>query len=153
MRIVNIYEGELGDPGQNGLGGVDASEAGYTVLSNPVLDLFRQNKPQPIGDLTSSRASSASIVDRYGNVVYLPPSSIDNLLPYSEDFSQWFDVLNSWTLTATGVSDPLGGNNASTITIDQDTGDRMIGLAYTLPQTGTYTASFWIRNNTAPIRS
>ena len=59
MRIVNIYEGELGDPGQNGLGGVDASEAGYTVLSNPVLDLFRQNKPQPIGDLTSSRASSA----------------------------------------------------------------------------------------------
>jgi hypothetical protein len=151
MRIVNIYEGELGDSGADGINGAGVDDIGYTELANPVLDLFRNNKKSVIGDITASRASAASIIDRYGNNLYLPASTINNQLTYSEDFSQWTDIASSWTLLSTGISDPLGGSNASTIRIDKDNGQLMLGLPYSVPVSGTYTGSFWIKNNTGTV--
>ena len=64
-----------------------------------------------------------------------------NLLPYSNDFSQWSK--SACTVTATGVADPWGGTLASTVTSSGSA-----ELYKQISTSGVKTSGIWIRRRT-----
>ena len=152
-RILNILKGRLGTNGTPGSDGVSPNQVGFNQLTSPLSSLFLNNKIADVvsGGVSWSRQRAATYIDRYGNLAAVGGESIDNLLRYSEDFSQWQDPQIAWSVFATGVSDPLGGNNASTIQIDTSVTSLFMGLSYSTTISGTYTGSFWIKNNTGTV--
>jgi hypothetical protein len=153
MRIVNKLIGRLGTDGVNGLSGVSVSDFDYLQMTSPMSAHFLPNKIAKYIDkaVSWSRTRPATDTDRYGNLYAVGGDSIDNRLIYSEDFSQWQDPTLAWTIFATGISDPLGGSNATRINIDQDVGSIFMGLPYNVPVPGSYTGSFWIRENSGTV--
>ena len=68
-----------------------------------------------------------------------------NLLPYSEDFSQWSAISGASVAINTAIS-PSGETDADTITYDGTTYGRVEkGIAVT--NGNTYTSSFYLKNN------
>lgn len=152
-RIINVLKGRLGTSGTPGNDGVSPNRVGFNQLTAPLSSLFLNNKIADVvsGGVSWSRQRAATYIDRYGNLAAVGGENIDNLLTYSEDFSQWQDPQVAWSVFATGVSDPIGGNNASTIQIDTSVTSLFMGLAYSTTISGTYTGSFWIKNNTGTV--
>jgi len=71
--------------------------------------VFSQKPVSGDGDFTFTRASAATRVNADGNI----EKETMNLMPYSNDFSQWSPKSGTF---AQGVSDPFGGNDAWSLT-------------------------------------
>jgi len=106
--------------------------------------------------ITFSRPSLATMYDSTGKLTYAP----NNLLTYSNTFNNaaWTNASNAFTLT-TGVSDPFGGTNATTLTATASSstfyqsysttvGVTFINSIYIRRRTGTGTIYFRYPNNT-----
>jgi hypothetical protein len=89
--------------------------------------------------ITFSRPSLATMYDSTGKLVYAP----NNLLTYSNTFSD--ATWNKGTSTVTtGVSDPLGGTTASTLTANAGNSN----LFKTASFVGKMVGSIWLRRRT-----
>lgn len=144
-----VHRGRIGDTGTDGINGAAPSDIRKSILNNAVLDCLYNNNLDRVGDLTFARVGEASIVDRYGNYSFVNGEDFTNEILQSEDFSlTWDDFTNQWTITATGQSDPLGGSDATHITLDSTTSPGGIVMSTTatgLTASSFYTLSFWIK--------
>jgi hypothetical protein len=147
MRTLTFFLGQKGQKGPSGLDGVGSENIRSSLLDNPLFSGFLPNKTSD-QNVSWSREDSATFVNRYGDLELLGGNEISNLLSYSEDFSQWTDPNNFWSIISSGESDPLGGNNARRITLNSSTfpsGTNVMGIPYSTTGTGLHTFSFWIR--------
>jgi hypothetical protein len=151
MRKVAIYQGVRGEKGPPGLDGVDVGDVRVDLINYPAVDVFKPNRITANVGYNWSRTSYGTIVNRYGEVESFGSDTIDNILNYSQDFNQWEDVANAWTILSNTASDPLGGTNARTMRLDADNGQSMIGLSYGVLSSGSFTASFWIRERVGSV--
>ena len=152
MSILTFFLGKKGATGETGLDGVGSEDVRVPLLDNPLFSGFHPNKLS-FAPVAWSREASASITDRYGGLAFVGGDTRSNLLSYSEDFSQWSDVSNYWTITDSSVNDPLGGVDGKTIRLDLATfpsGVNVMGIPYTVG-IGIYTFSFWIRSNVGVV--
>ena len=78
-----------------------------------------------------------------GHLLLEPQST--NLLPYSEDFSEWNQVSNS-VVTDNFTTSPDGTQNASKFTFDGTTNGRLEN-ALTVTSGNQYTFSVWLKND------
>jgi hypothetical protein len=78
-----------------------------------------------------------------GHILLEPTST--NLLPYSEDFSQWNQVSNA-VVTDNFTTSPDGTQNASKFTFDGTTNGR-VENALTVTSGNQYTFSVWLKND------
>ena len=86
------------------------------------------------GDFTFTRSSAATRVNADGNI----EKETMNLMPYSNNFSQWSPKSGTFTQ---GVADPFGGNNAWSLTATN--ADPYL---YRNPSvTGVITLSIWVK--------
>jgi len=145
---VIVYRGRRGDPGKDAVNGAGVLDIRKSIIDNPSLDCLYNNNLSRVGDLTFTRIGEASIIDRYGDYQFITSEDFTNELPFSEDFSQWDDPFARFTISATGQSDPLGGNNATEITLDEDvtTGETVVEeILSGLVSDSFYTFSVWIK--------
>lgn len=152
-NTLTIYEGDKGDKGSAGLDGVGSDDVRASVIDNPLFSAFNPNNLSSTS-LLWSRTASASITDRYGDLIFVGGDTISNILSWSEDFSQWSDAGAFWTIIDSAVPDPLGGTDAKRIRIDSDTfpaARNIMGLPYTVSDLVPHTISFWIRVFTGAI--
>ena len=153
MSILTFFLGKKGATGETGLDGVGSEDVRTVLLDNPLFSGFHSNKLS-FAPVSWSREASASITDRYGNLAFVGGDTRENLLSYSEDFSQWSDTSNYWNITNSSANDPLGGVNAKTIKLDSATfpsGIDVMGIPYVIASAGVYTFSFWIRTNVGVV--
>jgi len=145
---VIVYRGRLGDPGIDGVNGAGVLDIRKSIIDNPSLDCLYNNNLSRVGDLTFTRSGEATIIDRYGDYQFITSEDFTNEFPFSEDFSMWDDVFSRFTISATGQPDPLGGNDATHITLDATTtpGDEVLSEVLSgLVSASFYTISFWIK--------
>ena len=147
MIIVNHTgkKGSRGADADNALGVSDVS--GYKVL-NPYLELLKPNKLSEF--ITWSRQTEGAFNNRYGEQDVIPPALGRQVLSHTNSFSSpnWFTNNDEhWSVTATGVSDPDGGNNASEITLTDPTGsdDTVFGFTYDAVLGSPYRVSMYIK--------
>ena len=93
--------------------------------------------------ITFSRGSNATLVDATGKITYAP----NNQLTYSQDFSNAAWVATTATKT-TGVSDPLGGTTACTVTATAGNGQILQSAGGSAGTSTTYITSIWLRRRT-----
>lgn len=120
-NIVKVFSGSYmlqGDSGDNGENGTGVSDIRGSIVDNPAFSALYTNKESKAGNLVWLRSGEALVEDRYGDFQFVSGDDITNYIENSNDFSLWADPLTKWTLTSTGQPDPLGGNNASHITLD-----------------------------------
>lgn len=148
MSILTFYLGKQGDKGTDGENGTGVADVDGSLLDNPVLDLFRNNKISETGDLTWERAGDALIQDRYGVFNFISGNDITNFFDYSNDFSFWSDPFTRWSINSTGNSDPLGGSNATHMNLDATTsvGNVVVEQAVSGLNPDLFnTVSFWFK--------
>ena len=125
IDVPNIASTEPGttNPDWQIIDAINMSNVDTTFLNNPLSHLFAPNSIVPIGlgNLSSTRASEATIIDRYGllqtvsndilrenqNGVLIEGEG-ENLVLYSEDFSQ-----GAWTKTGDGSISASGSTKPS----------------------------------------
>ena len=117
-------EPSITNPDWQVIDAINMSNVDTTFLNNPLSHLFAPNSMAPVGlgNLSSTRASDATIADRYGIVQtvgsdvlreneygVLIEGSGENLALYSEDFSQgvWSKAGDS-SISASGSTKPDG---------------------------------------------
>ena len=155
MRTLTFFLGKKGTKGATGLDGVSTDEVRESLLDNPLFSAFHPNNVSDI-NVNWSRDASATITDRYGNLELLGGDFIENILPYSEDFSQWADPGNYWSITNSSVADPLGGNDARRIKLDLSTfpsGVNVMEIGYSAAQVGLHTFSFYIKSVSGTVEN
>ena len=148
MSILTFYLGRKGDKGVDGENGFTPSDVDGSLIDNPVLDLFKNNKLSEVGDVAWARAGDGSIKDRYGNYSFVSGNDITNFYDYSNDFTQWSDPNTKWSIESTGNADPLGGNNATNLVLDDSTatGQEVVEQGVTGLDSNIFnTVSFWFR--------
>ncbi|MCP4957119.1 MAG: LamG domain-containing protein [Photobacterium aquimaris] len=156
MSTLTFYLGRQGDRGIDGENGFTPSDIDGSLIDNPVLDLFKSNKLSEVGAATWARSGDGSIKDRYGNYSFISGGDITNFYDYSNDFTQWSDPLNKWSIDSTGNADPLGGSNATNLILDgtTTTGQPIVDQSVTgLNQNIFNTMSFWFRLVSGSITS
>ena len=157
--IVKIYRGGLHTKGVDGLPGEDGftpSDVDGSIVDNPVLDLFKNNKLSEVGAVTWSRAGDGSIKDRYGNYSFISGGDVTNFYDYSNDFTQWDDPNTKWSIESTGNSDPLGGSNGTNLILDANTttGQEVVEQSVSGLNSNIFsTVSFWFRLVSGSITS
>ena len=62
MKTVNLFTGKKGETGQAGLDGVDINDIRSTLIENPLIDLFRDNKISKTDIPDWTRTATTSIV-------------------------------------------------------------------------------------------
>lgn len=150
MSLLKLFLGRKGDAGKNGVNGLDATNTDADLLENPILDCLQPNVFSHNAYVQIARGAPATYINRYGKGVYSEPATATNYVPYSEDFSQWDDILSAWSIIGP-TTDPFGGSDATIIQLDIETrniagtipvmGDVCTGLTNGLPMI----ASFWIK--------
>jgi len=148
MSILTFYKGKIGDDGENGENGTGVSDIRESLIDNPNFSALYNNRESRTGDLTVSRAGEALLEDRYGGFEFISGDDITNYIQQSNTFSLWGDINNFWTLSATGQPDPLGGNDASNITLDSNivSGDDVMESIATGMTAGPFhTMSFYFK--------
>lgn len=123
--------------------------AGYMTLLGagvgsiqPVVSWVSTTDPTfPSSSLTFSRTSLATMFDSTGKLTYAP----NNLLTYSNTFSNAAWVKSTMTVTS-GVTDPLGGTNAFTLTATGPTS--YIYQSVTGNASTTYMNTLWMKRRT-----
>ena len=149
--IVKVYEGRLGDRGNNGENGVSTSTIAFSKCNNPVLDCLNQNN---LGTAKFFRGGEAIHEDRYGRTIFVNDFDRNNLIDNSQNFNttttNWSDPNGYVNAQTTGQSDPLGGTNATRIQVSPATtalafSQTLLDIAVTTLNDRFYTASFWIK--------
>lgn len=142
FKFYNAQSSFLKNNLKYGLAGVIASV--YT----PAFSLsfgYSSSMTDTIGSkaITYTGAGHKTMCDHYGLWTYAP----NNLLTYSNDFTNaaWGYVTNDPTRT-TGISDPDGGSDATTITATGTTS--IINHTFTTVVGELYNNSVWIRRRT-----
>lgn len=150
MSILTIYKGRKGKEGTNGLVGLGVSDVSSSMIDNPVLDCLQPNALSKNAYLTWERDGLAVYQDRYNINRFSEAESYTNYVDYSEDFTQWNDPFNIWSIIGS-TSDPFGGNDATEINLDTDT-DNLAGTAPVIqrnengwPLGGYVVVSFYIK--------
>ena len=167
-KVLISQSGRKGDPGTNGTNGNGFNQVRKSLLDNPLCHLFKTNKlvetSAPTGtdsDITFTRASTATYVDRYGIVKtaavdtireekdgFLIEQAGTNLVPYSEAFDN-----AAWTKTGSTVITPnVTTSPDSIVTADKidfaNTNDRLFqGVANTTAASSTF--SIWVKSTGA----
>jgi hypothetical protein len=164
----NGAPGDDGDPGQNGTG---LNNIRYSLLNNPLMSIFKTNKltdtiapnNQDV-DITISRASIATYVNRYGIVQtaaideareekegFLIEGSSTNYCLYSKDFTNaaWLQTIyggTSWNKTdnSLDITDIYGTNLATKIVSAGTPNDIMCRIFAPMPPAGQVSNSIWI---------
>lgn len=150
MTTLTLYQGRRGADGADGIDGLTPSEVNDTLLSNPMFDALRKNKLSTNAPLSFNRSDIASYTDRYGMLRTTAGDSSTNFVTYSNDYTQWSDILSQWTIIGP-ATDPFGGSDATEIELDQDTRNPsgtipVMGLNFSgLEADEIYIASFYIR--------
>ena len=166
-KVLISQSGRKGDPGTNGTNGDGFNQVRKSLLDNPLCHLFKTNKlvetSAPTGtdsDITFTRASTATYVDRYGIVRtaavdtireekdgFLIEQAGTNLLPYSEAFDNaaWSKI--NTVITPNVVTSPDGTVNASKLDYTIAGGV----LKEVIPNTtaASFTFSIWIKSTGA----
>jgi hypothetical protein len=103
-------------------------------------------------EVSFARASNAMVTDSTGKLTYAP----NNLLTYSSDLTNAAWTLSNATI-AGGVADPLGGNNAFTLTatgasgyirqVPGPGGGNALSQVWLRRRTGTGTTQFFLPNS------
>tara|TARA_R110000744_G_scaffold43341_1_gene97299 strand:- start:174 stop:1820 length:1647 start_codon:yes stop_codon:yes gene_type:complete len=148
MSTLTLFLGELGTRGIDGETGLGVADIRESIIENPLLSVLKTNKLNNVGDVTVSRTGEALIKDRYGDYQFITGDDHTNYLYYSNDFANWSDALNNWTLTSTNNADPDGGNDASYITLNTDitpSTSFVIESTASGMTAGYKTASFWFK--------
>jgi len=148
MSTLTIFLGDLGTRGIDGETGLGVADIRESIIENPLLSVLKTNKLNNVGDVTVSRTGEALIEDRYGDYQFITGDDHTNYLHYSNDFANWSDILNNWTLTSTNNADPDGGNDASYITLNTDitpSTSFVIESTASGMTAGYKTASFWFK--------
>jgi len=151
MSILIISRGKSGASSVDGLNGLGTADVKTDKLDSPVFDVLKSNKLSQSGSINFDRGSLASHENRHHKNVWARNSSTTNFIIASEDFTQWDDPSNRWTIIGP-ITDPFGGNLATEINLDVDT-DILAGLGpviedFTDPSMvvgGYVTVSFWIK--------
>ena len=166
-KVLISQSGRKGDPGTNGTNGDGFNQVRKSLLDNPLCHLFKTNKlvetSAPTGtdsDITFTRASTATYVDRYGIVKtaavdtireekdgFLIEQAGTNLVPYSEAFDNaaWSKI--NTVITPNVVTSPDGTVNASKLDYTIAGGV----LKEVIPNTtaASFTFSIWIKSTGA----
>lgn len=145
-NIVNIWRGRQGDKGEAGETGIGVGDIRGSLLDNPVLHALRKNMVAQVGDVEFNRQGEAFLLNRYGNYEFVSSDPITNYRNYSNDFTQWSDFFNRWSIVSTGNTDPFGGNTATIMKLDATTveGDIVVDKSITNVPTNRFnTCSFW----------
>lgn len=151
MNKVIVYRGKRGVTGQDGVDGSGVNDIRGELINNPLLDIYYNNKEVKIAsNQQSNRIGEALIEDRYGGFEWVSSDDRTNYITYNNDFSQWGDPQNKWSIINNTTSDPDGGNAATEINLDSDfnSGD-LFGIETPavsgLVSSRYYTYSIWIR--------
>jgi len=165
-KVLISQSGRKGDPGTDGTNGDGFNQVRKSLLDNPLCHLFKTNKlvdtSAPTGtdsDITFTRASTATYVDRYGIVKtaavdtireekdgFLIEEASTNVATYSEQFDNSVWGKNTVTVTANNVVAPDG-----TMTADKLVGtgaDSYIFQSFAAISILS-TASIWLRADTS----
>tara|TARA_B110000208_G_C11778492_1_gene432939 strand:- start:540 stop:1775 length:1236 start_codon:yes stop_codon:yes gene_type:complete len=167
-KVLISQSGRKGDPGTNGTNGNGFNQVRKSLLDNPLCHLFKTNKlvdtSAPTGtdsDITFTRASTATYVDRYGIVKtaavdtireekdgFLIEESGTNLAPYSEAFDNaaWTKS-GSTVITPNATTSPDGTANASKLDYT-NTNDRLFE-AIVNNTVESFTFSIWVKSTGA----
>ena len=158
MTTLTLYKGRKGADGLDGINGLGPTDVNDYILENPILDCLQPNNFSKNAFLTWTRAQLATYQDRYGVYRFSEQTSYTNFVDYSEDFTQWNDLFNQWSIIGT-MPDPLGGNDATEINLDSDT-INPIGVGSVIsrnengwPIGGYVVVSFYIRRISGDISS
>lgn len=130
-----------------------------TLVSQMKAPLFSTELIRGVGELTlvPTGSNARRCLDNEGNWQLLKPEElgeygsrrVENLLAFSEDFSQTgvdeWDTNTTMTVS-TGVSDPSGGTTAATLTATGTTS--VFGSALTGVSGHSYIESMWVRRRT-----
>lgn len=146
---LTIYKGRSGADGLDGIDGLGPTDVNQRLLDNPIFHCLEPNVFTKISPITWTRNQLAFYTDRYNVKKWSEPESYTNYVDYSEDFSQWNDPVNKWSIIGS-ISDPLGGNNATEINLDVDTRSAFASPVVERNEngwaSGSYVAiSFWIK--------
>ena len=146
--IIKVFRGRRGQKGIDGEDGTGVSDIRESILDNPVDSLLFSNNLSNNSSLNWARAGEALITDRYNNPKWVSGDDITNFIKYSNDFTNWDDLFNRWSIVSTGNPDPEGGNNATIMKLDATTvaGDIVLsGLASGMTIAIYHTLSFWFK--------
>ena len=169
-KVLISQSGRKGDPGTNGTNGDGFNQVRKSLLDNPLCHLFKTNKlvetSAPTGtdsDITFTRASTATYVDRYGIVKTATVNTIreekdgflieqagTNLVPYSEQFDRAVWNKSSVTVTANTYTSPDGTVTADAINTTANNGYTN-GIIAISNDTNYYTISIFLKQGTAPV--
>ena len=111
--VVVSESGAKGLDGTDGTDGIGFNQVRQSKLDNPLCHLFKINQLSAVSaplntdaDVTWTRASTATYVDRYGVVKYSPSPDTENLILQSENLSTtWTNTAATITLSATASPD------------------------------------------------
>lgn len=177
-KVLISQTGRKGDPGTDGTNGNGFNQVRKSLLDNPLCHLFKTNKlvdtsapTNTDSDITFTRASTATYVDRYGIVKtaavdtireekdgFLIEQAGTNLIQYSEAFDN-----AAWVKTASGAGQSVVvTSNYATAPDGSLTADRLIfetGGATssdisTINQSVASvdgTGSFWLKSNSGTV--
>jgi len=166
-KVLISQSGRKGDPGTDGTNGDGFNQVRKSLLDNPLCHLFKTNKlvetSAPTGtdsDITFTRASTATYVDRYGIVRtaavdtireekdgFLIEEAGTNLLPYSEAFNNaaWQKV--NTVITPNVTTSPDGTVNASKL--DYTNLDGVFREVIVNTTATSFTFSIWVKSPSA----
>ena len=166
-KVLISQAGRKGDPGTNGTNGNGFNQVRKSLLDNPLCHLFKTNKlvetSAPTGtdsDITFTRASTATYVDRYGIVKtaavdtireekdgFLIEQAGTNLVPYSEAFDNaaWQKI--NAVITPNATTSPDGTANASKL--DYTIVGGLLKEIILNTTAASFTFSMWIKSTGA----
>lgn len=148
---VIVFKGKPGASSVNGINGLGVSDVQGDVLESPIFNVLCTNKLARAGNLNFDRGSLAFHNNRHHKNVWARNTSTTNFILYSEDFTQWDDGTNKWSIIGS-TTDPDGGSLATEINLDADTDD-LVGLGpiisdfpdASMTVGGYVTLSFWLK--------
>lgn len=150
MSIFTIFNGKKGTAAIDGIDGMIPSAVNSETIENPLCSLMNVNQITNSTEITTTRTSDASYTDRYGRRSWARTSVLNNLVTYSNDFTQWLDTFSRWTRIGS-ATDPFGGNLATEINLDVDTSalggtGGVVEIATTgILQSTQITLSVWVK--------
>lgn len=154
-KILNYHLGGAGNPGINGINGVDLANVSLSRVDNPCVTVFKNNAIADVlsGALNVTRADSSFYLDMYGCGHWVNGEAITNYNTRSYNSNFFGDPNTAYSIFAAGITDPDGGNNASTFEITEDTtvlDDRIISMPLlSVPTDKNLTVQFWAKKGTA----
>lgn len=115
----------------------------YGKLDNPLVHLFKKNKLVDTlqGELSWTRDSGATYIDRYGKLQYSPSPYATNLFAYSEDFDHTYWTKVNSTLEVDSAPSMAGRMVADTLVPNDGVANTSVRVTPTVSDGATLTLS------------